>query len=161
MLQAEEKPSIAKHNVKTNLVVADDADNREVYTEVVALLTPHQVKVARNGSQALHLVQPIKPSLFPLKSRLPALDGIDLSDQLHSIPGLQRIPAILMKSVSSKQLTGEVERWKLILMEQPCELDDVLSTIAPVLSGWWSAHETHGAAGSILDGPEQWQEVGA
>jgi CheY-like chemotaxis protein len=161
MLQEEEKASIAKHNVETILDDEDDADNRELYTGVVALLTPHQVKVARNGSQALHFVQHIKPSLFLLEYRLPALDGIDLYDQLHSTPGLERIPAILMSGVSSEQLTDEVERRKLILMEKPFELNDVLSTIATVLSGWWSTHETHGAGGSVLDGPEQWQEVGA
>ena len=155
MLQEEEKSSIAKHNVKTILVVEDDADNRELSAEVVALLKPHHAKVARNGSQALHFAQHIKPSLFLPEYRLPALDGIDLYDQLHATPGLERIPAIPISSVSSEQLTGEVERRKLILIEQPFELGDVLSTIATVLSGWWSTHETHGAADSVLDGPEQ------
>lgn len=151
MLQEEEKSSIAKHHVKTILVVEDDADTREVYTEVVALLKPHHVKVARNGSQALHFVQHIKPSLFILEYRLPVLDGIDLYDQLHATPGLERIPAILISSVSSEQLTGEVERRKLILIEKPFELDDVLSTIATVLSGWWSTYETLGEAGLGLE----------
>jgi hypothetical protein len=70
MLQKEEKSSIAKHNVKTILNVEDDTDNLELYTEVVALLKPRHITVARNVSQALRFVQHIKPSFFLLELEL-------------------------------------------------------------------------------------------
>jgi CheY-like chemotaxis protein len=140
MLQEEEMTSITKHNAKTILVVEDDADNRELYTEAFALLTPYHVKVVRNGSQALTFVKHIKPSLFLLDTRLPGMNGIDLYDQLHSTPGLELIPAIIISSVSSEEVTDQIESRKLILIEKPFDLDDVLSTVATVLS--WQQENT-------------------
>ena len=52
MLQDEEQSFTTKHHAKTILVVEDDADNRELYTEAFALLTPHHVQVVRNGPEA-------------------------------------------------------------------------------------------------------------
>jgi CheY-like chemotaxis protein len=139
MLQEEEMTSIAEHNAQTILVVEDDADNRALYTEAFALLTPYHVQVVRDGSQALTFVRHIKPSLFLLDNRLPGLNGIDLYDQLHSTPGLERIPAIIISSVSSQEVTDQIESRKLILIEKPFDLDDVLSTVATVLS-WQREH---------------------
>ena len=140
MPHEEEKSFIVMHNTgKTLLVVADDPAQQMLFTETFSRLTPYHVQVVPNSTEAFHFVQHIKPSLFLLDYRLSGMSGIDLYDHLHATPGLERIPAILMSGVSSEQLTGEVERRKLILIEKPFDLDDVLSTIATVLS-WQEEH---------------------
>jgi len=141
MPQEEEKSSTVKHPTgKTLLVVADDPAQRMLFTETFSRFTPYHVQVVPNSTDAFHFVQHIKPSLFLLDYRLSGMSGIELYDHLHATPGLERIPAIIISGVSSEQLTGEVERRKLILIEKPFDLDNVLSTIATVLS--WQVEHT-------------------
>ena len=140
MLQEEGMSLIAKHTVgKTILVVEDDPEEQTLFTEAFSLLTPYHVKVVRNSTEAFHFVKHIKPSAFVLEYRLPGMNGIDLYDHLHSIPGLEHIPAILISSVSSEEVTREIESRKLIHIEKPFDLDDVLLTLANVLS-WQREH---------------------
>ena len=135
MLQEEERSFTVTHTAgKTLLVVADDPEEQTLFTEPFSLLTPYHIKVARNSIEAFHFVKHIKPSVFILEYRLPGIDGIELYDQLHATPGLERIPAILISSVSSEEVTGEIESRKLIHIEKPFDLDDVLLALANVLS---------------------------
>ena len=135
MLQEEEMTLAAKHTAgNTILVVEDDPDTQLLFTTTFSLLTPYHVQVARNDIEAFHFVKHIKPSLFILDYRLPRMNGIDLYDQLHATLGLERIPAILISSVSSEEVTREIESRKLIHKEKPFDLDDLLLTIADVLS---------------------------
>lgn len=136
MLQEEEETSLStKHTAaKMILVVEDDPDNQVVFTEAFSLLTPYHVQVVRNGTEAFHFVKHIKPGLFILDYRLPGMSGIDLYDQLHATPGLESIPAIIISSVSSEEVTREIENRKLVHIEKPFDLVDLFSTIANVLS---------------------------
>ena len=134
MLQDEEQSFTTKHHAKTILVVEDDADNRELYTEAFALLTPHHVQVVRNGPEALHFVTQIKPDLFILDYRLPGMNGLDLYDQLHATPGLERVPAIIISSVTSEEAVHEIESRHLLRVDKPFDLDELLDTIKQALA---------------------------
>jgi CheY-like chemotaxis protein len=123
MFQEEEGSFTAKHDAKSILVVADDTDNRWVYTEI---LTPYHVRVVRNGPEALHFVTQIKPNLFILDYRLFGMNGIQLYDQLHATPGLEHIPAIIISSSTSKEAIHEIESRHLLRVMKPFYLDKLL-----------------------------------
>ena len=131
----EEELSVAamQDTVKTVLVVEDDEDNRLVLTEAFSLLTSYHVQVARNNTEALHFVKHIKPSLFILDYRLPNMNGIELYDQLHAIPELEKIPAIIISGIASEQLTRDIENRKLIPIEKPYDLDAFFDTVKQAL----------------------------
>jgi CheY-like chemotaxis protein len=134
MLQ-EDLPSYAHlREVKTILLVEDDEGNRDLYTEAFALLTPYLVQVVRNGPEALHFVTQIKPNLFILDYHLAGTNGIQLYDQLHTTPGLESIPAIIIISSTSEEAAHEIESRHLLRVMKPFHLDNLLDTIKQALA---------------------------
>ena len=134
MLQDEEMSLAAKHDtVKIVLIVEDDEDNRQVFTEAFALLTSYHVQAVRSSQEALTFVKHIKPSLFILDFRLPQTNGIELYDQLHALPGLENIPAIIISGIKSEQVARDIESRKLIRIEKPFDLDAFLDTVKQAL----------------------------
>jgi len=142
MLLEEEMTLTAKHNAKSILVVEDDADNRELYTQAFALLTPYHVQVVRNGPQALHFVKHIKPNVFILDYRLPSMNGIELYDLLHATPGLEEIPAIIISSITSEEAAHEIESRNLLRIDKPFDLDVLFNAIKEVLA-WLTSSESN------------------
>jgi DNA-binding NtrC family response regulator len=134
MLQEEERTLPAKHYAPLILIVEDDEDHRALYRQAFRLLTPYYVQVVRNGSQALHFVTQIKPNVFILDYRLPDMNGLDLYDQLHAIPGLERIPAIIISGVSSEEASHAIESRHLLRVEKPFDLDAFFITIKQALA---------------------------
>ncbi len=131
----EEELSVAakQDTVKTVLVVEDDEDTRLLFTEAISMLTPYEVQVARNSTEALHCVKHRKPDLFILDYRLPQITGIQLYDQLHALPGLEHVPAILISGIASEQVTRDIDGRKLIPIEKPFDLDGFLDTVKQAL----------------------------
>ncbi len=133
LLQEEELSVAAKPDAKTILVVEDDEDTRLLFTEAFSMLTPYEVQVARNSTEALHFVKHRKPDLFILDYRLPQTNGIELYDQLHTIPGLENIPAIIISGIASDQVTRDIDSRKLLRIDKPFDLDEFLDVIKQAL----------------------------
>ncbi len=142
MLLEEERSLTVKHHTKLILVVEDDEDHRELYSQAFGLVTPYHVQVVRSGPQALHFVEHVKPNLFILDYRLPGMNGLDLYDQIHSTPGLERIPAIIISSVSSEEASHEIESRHLLRVDKPFDLDELLVTIKEALASGQSGVTT-------------------
>jgi CheY-like chemotaxis protein len=134
MLQEQEQPFTAKQGtVKTILVVEDDEDNQALFIDAFSLLASYHVQVARNSTEALHFVKHIKPSLLILDYRLPNMNGIELYDQLHAIPELEKIAAIIIGGIASDEVARDIESRKLIRIDKPFDLDEFLDTVKQAL----------------------------
>jgi DNA-binding NtrC family response regulator len=133
LLQEEKLLLAAKPNAKTILVVEDDEDISLILTEAISMLTPYEVQVARNSTEALHFVKHSKPDLFILDYRLPPTNGIKLYDQLHALPGLENIAAIIISGITSREVTRDIESRQLIRIEKPFDLDEFLETVKQAL----------------------------
>ena len=118
-----------QQEVKTILVVEDDADIGEILLSTFEEM-PYNVIVVGDGSQALKIVTTIKPHLFLLDYYLPAMNGLQLYDQLHSIKGLEDIPTIIM---SASLPENKIQQRKIIYLKKPFELNDILEMVAKVL----------------------------
>jgi DNA-binding NtrC family response regulator len=88
--------------------------------------------LAMNSEQALDLVQQVKVDLFLLDYEISPINGIALYDRLHQLAGLESIPAIIL-STNLPRYQLEIERRHLTGISKPCELDDLLDTIASLL----------------------------
>jgi CheY-like chemotaxis protein len=130
-MREEEAMSVsAKPTAKIILVVEDDEDTQSVFLEALSLLTPYTVHITKNGSEALYFVTHTRPSLLLIDYRLPGdVNGITLYDQLHALPELESIPAIIISAHISEKLTHESESRKLIRLEKPFDLDVFLDTV--------------------------------
>lgn len=58
----------------------------------------YQTRWAQTGGQALLLAKESVPLLFLLDYRLPDMTGIALYDQLHTLDGRERVPALLLSA---------------------------------------------------------------
>jgi CheY-like chemotaxis protein len=134
MLPEQEQSLATMHDaLKFILIVEDDVNNQELFSLTISSLTPYYVQAVSNGSEALHVVQHVMPSLFILDYSLPRTNGIDLYDQLHALPGLEDVPAIIISGSGSEKVTRDIESRKLIGIEKPYELDDFLNVVKQAL----------------------------
>ncbi len=115
---------------KTILVIEDDESIGALITEVLLQETHYDVLLATDGFQALHIVDHVKPSLLITDYRLPLMDGIELYDRLHSLQALSDTPVIIM---SAHLPMEEVSKRKLVSMDKPFDLDDLLEKVAGAL----------------------------
>jgi DNA-binding response OmpR family regulator len=118
-----------QREAKTILIVEDDADIGDILLCTFEE-TPYNVTVVSDGSQALKVVATIKPHLFLLDYYLPAMNGLQLYDQLHSIKGLEDVPTIIM---SASLPENKIQWRKITYLKKPFELNDVLQMVATLL----------------------------
>lgn len=117
--------------VKTILVVEDDDSIGTFLVEALSQETPYRAVLVTDGLQALKAVDAIKPSLCITDYCLPSMDGIELYDRLQASQELQGTPVILMSAYLPEQ---EVKKRKLISLNKPFELDDLLNTVNKLLA---------------------------
>jgi signal transduction histidine kinase/AraC-like DNA-binding protein len=118
----------ADHDARTILVVDDDPDTLEVHTRIVqAHSQSHRVLTARNGLEALDILQHEEIDLVVLDLLMPELDGFGVLESMRGREATREIPVIV--------LTGQV------LTEK--EMARLNRGVATVLSkGLFSLEET-------------------
>jgi DNA-binding response OmpR family regulator len=128
---AQGPSSNSSDDVKMILVVEDDAGIGSFLVQAITQETPYLALLVTDGFQALNAVANVKPSLFILDYQLPRMNGIELYDKLHATKEMANVPAILM---SARLPRKEIEERKIIGMNKPLELDDLLKTIERLLA---------------------------
>jgi len=124
----EPLPTEQRTTVKTILVVEDDEDTREFIALLISTATAYHYHLVPDASQAVHFVQEGKPDLFIVDYRLTGMNGLELYDLLHAIPGLEAIPAILVTAAKLETLRPEIEKRQITAFEKPFDLDEFLLT---------------------------------
>src|ERR1700730_12258634 len=113
------------------LVVEDDEAISEFIAQVLQYQTPHAVLDVPDASQALAAVTSITPSLFILDYQLPDMNGLDLSDRLHAIEGLETVPTLLMSAnLPPRQ---EPQQRHIVSLSKPFDVSDLLKIIDTLL----------------------------
>lgn len=112
--------------IKTILLVEDDESIGEVLVQAILQETSFMALLVSNGFEALRAVQAIRPHLFILDYQLPRMNGIELYDQLHTIPELANVPAIM---ISARLPRHELVRRDILGMNKPLDLDEFLQAI--------------------------------
>ena len=118
-------------NLKTILIVEDEASLGDLLVEAISEETPHRAVHAADGPRAFSIVEHIKPNLFLLDFHLPHMNGIEVYDRLHAIYGLEHIPAILM---TAGVLRHDISRRKIVGMSKPVDLNKLLDLIEELLA---------------------------
>jgi len=119
--------------VKTILVVEDDADIAAFLSLAIAEETPYHPLIVPDGSEALRVMQHIKPNLVMIDYRLPHMNGIELYDLLQETPGHEALPTINL-SASLEKHEQELRERHLLGLKKPFELDELLQTIEQVFA---------------------------
>ena len=117
---------------KLILVVEDDISFGSVLVQTIKEETPYQAILATTGMEALNIVSHLQCDLFLLDYLLPSMNGLELYDRLHAIPGQEKTPAFFL-SASTRLPHEELEKRNLKSYTKLVELDELLQTIQTFL----------------------------
>ena len=119
--------------VKTVLIVEDDEDIGEILVQVIQQELSCQVILARDGFQALNMLETVKPDLLILDYRLPGMSGLEFYDTIHLSKALEQLP-VLFVSAEVDSIQEKVKVRRLWLLKKPFEIVDLLTVVKQLLS---------------------------
>jgi len=111
---------------KKILIVEDDQEIGRLYLDLLMTETNSVVILANEPFQALNVVDKFKPDLFILDYMLPHMDGLELYNRLHTIKGLEKIPALF---ITGTVLDKKGKEPGIVRMQKPFDIDILLQTI--------------------------------
>ncbi|HMH09516.1 MAG TPA: response regulator [Candidatus Nitrosopolaris rasttigaisensis] len=111
---------------KKILIVEDDQEIGHLYLDLLMAETNSVVILANEPFQALNIVDQFKPDLFILDYMLPHMDGLELYNRLHTIKGLEKIPALF---ITGTILDKKGKEPGIVRMQKPFDIDILLQTI--------------------------------
>jgi CheY-like chemotaxis protein len=120
-----------QERAKLILMVEDDADIGFFLEQIIVQETFHQPLLVTSGFQALQVIHDITPDLLFLDYQLPGMNGLELYDHLHTMKGLEEVPAIM---VSARLPRQELDRRNIVGMSKPLDLDELLETIEQLVA---------------------------
>ena len=84
------------------VVVADD--DEDILLLVRATLSPtYDVAAARDGEQALSLLQELRPAAAVLDIAMPGVDGLEVLTRVRADPTLGALPVVLLSARAQEQ----------------------------------------------------------
>jgi CheY-like chemotaxis protein len=128
--QHNQKP--ARMSSSTLVVVEDDQENREVLEMLLSNETPYRLLVLESGREVLKRVDEIiasHPVLFLLDYLLPTMTGLDLYAQLHALPGLEVVPALILTAYADPKVMATITDHGLPFLLKPFAIDDLLQAV--------------------------------
>ncbi len=109
------------------LVVDDDADIRDALEQVL-LSAGNRVSTAKNGKDALDLIQTIRPDVILLDLMMPVMDGFRFREAQKQDRALADIPVVIISAVAAQNAAalGDVAA----CLAKPFSIDVLLDTIS-------------------------------
>jgi len=130
------KRPLSKSNQEANnptiLLVEDDEDISIFMAQVLTDETPYEALSVPDATSALEAVDSIKPSLFILDYRLPGLNGLELSDRLHSIEGLETVPTMMISANYPPR--NELQQRHITYLKKPFDLSHFLTAVEKLIA---------------------------
>jgi CheY-like chemotaxis protein len=123
------------------LLVVEDIPNVLELLEVTLRFKGYPVITARNGAEAMEVLQHERPALVITDILMPKMDGYALVQKIRTDPKLRHIPVVFL---SATYITPEDKAFALSLgavrfLEKPVDTEEFLLTIAEILTGSPSA----------------------
>ena len=116
------------------ILIADDEPNIVVSLEFLMKQQGYEVKVARDGEEALAAVAAFGPDLILLDVMMPRMSGYDLCQKLRENPAWQGIKIIML---SAKGRDVEVTKGMAVgadaYVTKPFSTKDLLATVQAML----------------------------
>lgn len=116
--------------MKPTILVADDEPSIVLSLQVLLQKAGYEVRVARNGEEAMAAVDAAVPDLILLDAMMPKRDGFDVCQTLRGNPSCRDLPIIMLTARSR-----DVERQKGMALgatdyvTKPFSTRDLVSTV--------------------------------
>ena len=87
--------------MSTVLIVDDDLTARET---LIAMLEGehYDLQAAKDGMQALHMLEELQPDLILLDVMMPGMDGYEVCRRIRATPELAEVPIILLTALDDR-----------------------------------------------------------
>jgi len=114
------------------LVVEDDPDLGDT---IVTFLKEEglDAKLARDGDQAMRLLDQLNPSAMILDLMMPRRDGLQVLRELRDSPDFAETPVIVLTAQPAKREEA-LEAGATIVMDKPFTPDDISAAVEEVLT---------------------------
>ncbi|ANC92054.1 response regulator [Azospirillum humicireducens] len=116
--------------MKPTILVADDEPSIVLSLQVLLQRAGFDVRIARDGDEALRSVEDYTPDLILLDAMMPKRDGFDVCQTLRTNPAWKSLPIIMLTARSR-----DVERQKGLALgatdyiTKPFSTRDLLTTV--------------------------------
>lgn len=116
------------------LIVEDDLDILKLL-ETTLNFSGHRVRTARNGSEALDIVEEERPTIVIADIMMPKLDGFGFVHRLRINPETRGIPVVFITAtfVSREDRDFALNIGATRFIQKPLDLDEFLVTIEELL----------------------------
>ena len=125
----------AANGMKTILVADDNNANRELISEILQARGFHVVE-ARDGADAIRLMETSTPDLVLLDVHMPNLDGYGALARLRSDPRYRELPIV---ALTASAMRGDEERALssgfTAYLAKPYEIPEVLQLVQELIGG--------------------------
>ncbi|WP_367872085.1 PleD family two-component system response regulator [Luteolibacter sp. Populi] len=94
------------------------------------------VRAANNGQQALDMAKSEPPDLLVLDGRMPELDGFEVLKLWHQIPGLTKVPVIMLTSeIDDSMKASALGSGAVAYLTKPFSPDDLVARATQLTGG--------------------------
>jgi CheY-like chemotaxis protein len=118
---------------ETVLIIEDDPSTAELMTEVVSSAGLQPV-LAREGGEALRLLEQQQPTAITLDLALPGIDGRSFLLGLRSREDTKRTPVIVV-SANAETLNSFERHAVARVIPKPFDIDDLLAALQSAANG--------------------------
>lgn len=116
------------------LVVEDDPDTGAVITSVLEDRLGVTTEHIANGALVLDQSGWSPPDLLILDVRLPGLSGVDVFDVIRGDPRWANVPVLFLTAAPDRVADAIAPVGTYELMRKPFEVDELVATVADLLS---------------------------
>ena len=129
-LAIDDNPS---NETKTILLAEDNESNIETIADFLKI-NGYQIRIARNGLDALDSINLARPDLILMDIQMPGLDGVETIQRIRENPLIEQMPIIALTALA---MPGDQERCLNAgankYMSKPVQLKELLNTITSLL----------------------------
>jgi DNA-binding response OmpR family regulator len=115
---------------RKKILIAEKEPNEVLELRKALVAAGYEVRIAKNGPDALALIESFHPDLILAEMRLPLMDGPHLLHEIRNLPALQSLPFILTGNL--KTLDERVSAMKLAVddyLQKPLDSEETVARI--------------------------------
>jgi chemosensory pili system protein ChpA (sensor histidine kinase/response regulator) len=135
MQRSPDKEQFEQASLPQILIVDDSLSVRKSLSQLVRD-AGFQPLIARDGIEALEVMQKQKPDLVLTDLEMPRMSGLELSAHIRASEETRDLPVIMVTSRTMQKHRDEAERWGVDLyVSKPFAEDDLIGSIHSILAG--------------------------
>jgi len=119
---------------RKKILIAEKEPNEVLELRKALVAAGFEVRIAKNGAEALTLVESFHPDLIFAEMRLPQMDGPHLLHDVRKLPALQSLPFILTGNL--KTLDERVSAMKLAVddyLQKPLDPEETVARVESLI----------------------------